>query len=479
MPRAKGRSPHPGVLLLAPVEGQCTYWRGRYIDPDTGKQRKEKINPVSHPDARTRLDWAKKKSKAIARRAEQLDRGAVRKTGTELEAVIATYYAAHTKLRPATITAYKAATNKLIAWCGQARIDTADNLNRAALKNFRASIANEPKRTSAKGKKRGKRTATETPRSPLSVNRELRAVRTVLGDLVDADQFARLTHDDLRRALKREKVDHERLSYMKPAELRALLGAALRHDATTHTITRKEHDGLRPVGTTPKFEAVAPFIAITLITGMRLNEALGLKWADVDLHARDLSGAEVGEIHLPAKTNKTHHARTIDLAVSPALRRLLAAMHLRDGGAGPVFRRRAVDEDGKPIALKRGHVDAAAKRLRGSVATKGRGKNATELFGFGAPKSFTWQALRRTCGTFLTNAPGIFGAASAYRSARQLGHSVTIAEKHYASLARGIPYEARDLETAMQITAELEALIATIEGKGEKGASNVIALVGR
>ncbi len=37
---------------------------------------------------------------------------------------------------------------------------------------------------------------------------------------------------------------------------------------------------------------------------------------------------------------------------------------------------------------------------------------------------FGWQVLRRTCGTFLTNAPGIFGEASAYRSARQLGHSV-------------------------------------------------------
>jgi hypothetical protein len=36
-------------------------------------------------------------------------------------------------------------------------------------------------------------------------------------------------------------------------------------------------------------------------------------------------------------------------------------------------------------------------------------------------------------------------------SARQLGHSVTVAEKHYLGVVRGIPREARTLEAAMQI----------------------------
>lgn len=58
---------------------------------------------------------------------------------------------------------------------------------------------------------------------------------------------------------------------------------------------------------------------------------------------------------------------------------------------------------------------------------------------FGAPEGFGWQMLRRTCGTYLTNAPSIFDAASAYQSAKQLGHSVQVAEKHYVDVARGIP----------------------------------------
>ena len=43
--------------------------------------------------------------------------------------------------------------------------------------------------------------------------------------------------------------------------------------------------------------------------------------------------------------------------------------------------------------------------------------------------------LRRTCAAVLTNAGGIYAGASAYRSAKRAGHSVTIAEKHYVDYA--------------------------------------------
>jgi hypothetical protein len=60
--------------------------------------------------------------------------------------------------------------------------------------------------------------------------------------------------------------------------------------------------------------------------------------------------------------------------------------------------------------------------------------------------------LARTRGARITaSLIGHFGAASAYRSAKQLGHSVAVAEKHYLGLVREIPATARTLETAMQI----------------------------
>jgi hypothetical protein len=62
----------------------------------------------------------------------------------------------------------------------------------------------------------------------------------------------------------------------------------------------------------------------------------------------------------------------------------------------------------------------------------------------------------------LTNAPGIFGAASAYRSAKQLGHSVAVAERHYLDVMRGIPREARTLEAAMQIEKQMTRVIAAV-----------------
>jgi hypothetical protein len=120
--------------------------------------------------------------------------------------------------------------------------------------------------------------------------------------------------------------------------------------------------------------------------------------------------------------------------VSPALRTLLAAMRVKSGGKGSVF------------GIAEGAADAAAKRLRAE---------------YGAPASFGWQMLRRTCGTYLTNAPGIFGAASAYRSAKQLGHSVAVAEKHYLGLVRGIPTTARTLEAAMQIEQQVNRLFGS------------------
>ena len=67
---------------------------------------------------------------------------------------------------------------------------------------------------------------------------------------------------------------------------------------------------------------------------------------------------------------------------------------------------------------------------------------------YGAP-TFDWQLLRSTCGTYLTNAPGIFNAATVFMSAKQLGHSVAVAERHYLGVHRGIPREAHTLEAAM------------------------------
>jgi integrase len=438
--KRRTRSPHPGVVLIPPdAAGRHPTWRARYVDADTGRQKKVRLDPAGLPTAETRRDWAIRRSKALARRRMELESGAPRATGTTMADAVAQYFKAHPELRPRTLSTYRVAADKLIRWASRAGVRTADDLTRAKLMDFRAHLVAERKRVAAPGSKRGTSKASTEPRSAHTVNRELRSARTILGHLRKRDLLPRLTSDDLRDALERMAVTTERVDYLKPADLRRLLQAALRHDADTHQITREEHKGLRPVGTTPKYDAVAPFVACVLLTGMRLGEAVSLEWKQVDLDALDHDGNPVGEIHLTGAT-KTKRARTIDLDVSPALRRLLAALKLATGGKGRVFGH-----------LTEGTVNAARKRLQAD---------------YGAPDGFGWQALRRTCGTYLTNAPGIFGAASAYRSARQLGHSVQVAERHYLGLARGIPREARDLETAMQV-ADLMREIVKRQGAGQ------------
>jgi integrase len=262
---------------------------------------------------------------------------------------------------------------------------------------------------------------------------------------------------------KRLDVPKERVEFLRPHEVRETLEAALRHDADTvlsrdeeqrlrsearaRGITRKAMAAIQPRGTTPKYEPIAPFVAFCLLSGARLGEALGLEWDRVDLDALDSSGKRTGEIHLEGWRLKTKQYRTIDLAVSPALRKLLATMHLAGGGKGSVF------------GLTEGLAEAAAKRLKAE---------------YSAPHSFGWQACRRTCATYLTNAPGIFGGASAYRSAAQLGHSVQVASRSYLGLVKGIPLEARTLEAAMQIEEQIERVVARISGSESAPARGLV-----
>lgn len=297
---------------------------------------------------------------------------------------------------------------------------------------FRATLVREPKRKHVKGGKRGALEDVDAARAPSTVNQELRAVGTVLGYLRSLRLLPRLTGDELKDGLKKLAVSLERLEYLKPAELQKLLDAALRHDAAMFAATREEHAGERPRGTTPRYQPVAPLVAAAMLTGMRFGELVALDWKNVDLDALDHDGKAVGELYVTA-ASKTKRARTVGLEVSPALRKLLEAMRLRSGGVGSVF---GLNESEAKSAERRLHAD------------------------FGAPASAGWQVLRQTAGTYLTNAPGIFGAASAYRSAKQLGHSVAVAERHYVGLVRGIPRDARTIEAAMQVEAQVKQIIA-------------------
>src|SRR5690606_20787675 len=132
---------------------------------------------------------------------------------------------------------------------------------------------------------------------------------------------------------------------------------------------------------------------------------------------------------------KTGHGRIVPLQVSPSLLAWLAKERLAASCAYVFGSVAEVDGKRVELPLPRDQAEAARRRL---------------IARFGAPV-FTWHDLRRTCGTFLPCAPGIYGAASAFLSAKRLGHSVTVAERLYTASVSNIPAAAATLEQAMSI----------------------------
>lgn len=170
---------------------------------------------------------------------------------------------------------------------------------------------------------------------------------------------------------------------------------------------------------------IQAFVYVLLLTGMRFGELFNLK-------KRNCVNLDRMRIELDASDTKTNSARVVWLEESPSVVAVLGEVMKSSSGAS--------DND-KIWPLTKHQLDSAkSKVVRG-----------------GFPR-FTWQALRRTCGSYLTCAPGIYGAASAFNSSKRLGHSVLIAERLYVGAVRGIPFEAKTLELAMGIAVKPEVI---------------------
>jgi integrase len=451
------RSPHPGVKLKRPQPAQRRdYWRAVYVDPDTGKTVYERLDPSVLTTDKARLHWAKRKSDDLAKRVRELADGAVRATGTSVEDGIKLFFQNMAHIRDSTHVGYTASANTFLSWCDAERV-TLDTLNRAKLIEFRAYALKQPWRRPVKNGERGERKAVDGKRrSVVTVNRDLRVTRIILGWLHKADRLPKLSRQDLEIALERYKEPENVPEYLPSHDLRGFLEACDRHDADTFVLTRwhRQRFGQRkggPADTTARHKPISPLVMAAMLTGMRLDELCLLEWrTHVDLNAIDHTGKVVGEIRLRAQDTKTHKSRTVAFDVSQALRDLFHALKAAGDGTGSVFN------------LTFDETQKALKRLRNV---------------YGAPERANYQMLRSTCSTFLTNAPSIYGAAAPFHSARQLGHSVEVAQKHYTGLIRGIPKEATTLEAAMQIEAECAAVIAHVKNQAAHS-GNVVSLRG-
>lgn len=433
---------HPGVRLKEKRHrsGRSS-WVAVYADPDTGKERQESLSQYGITAKRAREEWAKEKSKELQRRRlDRSRRGAGRGSATTFPAAVAAFVdARRPEVRPGTIKAYEKACPKLVQWAAETKLKYVEDLTLPLLSDFRTWFIARPKMVATKGGRRGEKCAAEGKRAARGLNSDLSSIRAMVNEWRRSGRVPKLTSDDIKDGLRRLSTDQARPAFLPAKTIKKLVRAALRHDRDLQGATAKDKAGRRR-----KQPPIAPVVVFALLSGCRLGEILSLTWDDVDLEAQ---GGR-GELTVLATAAKTRTERAIDLGVSPALRRLLARMQLQG----------AADSERLFPRITRGVADAARQRLVGE---------------YGAPE-FNWSskvgtkpALRSTCGTFLTNAPGIFGAASAYRSAKQLGHSVVIAERHYVGLVH-VPPEADTLDRAMGIDKEVAELVARLGAPGAR-----------
>jgi integrase len=370
---------HPGVTMVKVQSSAGERWRARWTDPDM--QKAKWLTLATAMTKAQREKWAKNQSKTLQMRKMALASGAapVRHGELTLSAAVDLYFKVNdSRLRDGTVTAYRTGVDALIHFA-KGRL-----LTGRLLQDFADSRLQARKLAQTSDDQGRAFVQTDKLRSLHSVNRELRTTRTVLEWLRVRGHVA-LTRDDIADALKRHKA--------KPTEAKPLFTPRLRE----------------LLAFCDKYEPqMKPFVVFLLLTGMRVGEATGVRFEQIDLAQSRIS--------LTADDTKTGHGRTVGInPPSPALHRLIESLP---------------QEDGRVFVWTEGQLNDFKKRSWRKLGWR-----------------WTPQQLRQTCASYSCSWP----ALGPFLSAKRLGHSTDVADRLYARAVVGIPATCRDLETAMGI----------------------------
>lgn len=412
---------HPGVKIKR-LKRTGT-WVARYVNPDTGKETQTSLTALGLSNAARRRRWAIAKSKEIKANRANMKAGITPETQTKPKDAIRAYYeSVQGQLKPKTLEAYRQASVPFVEWCEREGLRAIEKLTPAKLALFRDQLAKTKRaeRRTGKGAK-GMWKKGSKERSPFHTNKLLNGLRVILNNLRKRGFLPSLTSDEIAESLAYVKTPKTLPRFLTVAQIKQLMHAASEHDAKLDDGKGHHH----PV--------IKDFILAALLTGMRFSELAELQWEHVDL--------EAWEIRLPHTLTKTQQARVVGLRECPSLHELLKQ---RQGSSACkfVFGLGNVNSKGKTVytGFRKPVAEAARKRLMKKHK---------------APQ-FTWHDLRRTCGTYLACAPGIYGGASVFLSAKRLGHLVAVSERNYAGHLSSLPAKARTLEEVMDLPLPLE-----------------------
>ncbi len=424
------------------LDGSST-WYARYIEPDTGNEVQTNLTRMRLRSAEVRRDWAIRRAKALAKRNAELEAGLPLRGNTPITVAVKEYFHARSnELRASTLAAYNQGTGPFVEWAASVGLKYTDDVTPARLMQFRVSFGSRTAMdvVNGKGVGRGRRVPGKRQRSAVQVNKCLRALKTVLNHWRRLGLTPRVSSDTIADCLPYHRAPRPMRKFLTAAQTRDLFKAAGEHDCQVFNLTRDEKFVGLTSGSTSRYIPIAPFIAMALLTGCRVGEVLKLKWSSIS--------DDLAMLNLEHDETKTHHARRVDLRVSPWLIRLLEKVKPPDMNAAQ---------------LKDWFVFGGKEPYTYDLIESARARLISD---FAAPQ-FDWRTLRRTCGTFLVCAPGIYGGASAYMAARRLGHSVDVAERHYLGVVSDVAAKARTLEAALGVEAQVRSIVNTLGANHE------------
>lgn len=430
------KASHEWVRLVTrkrPSGGTVHY--ARWTDPDTGRSHDTNLDKLDVTNSRARTKWMKAKSKALADRRRELEKGAPIRTQTLVAKAVEKFLARQeTTKRPNTVKAYRKGSRKFSEWAKATGLKHVEQLTLPRLSDFHQWLASSTRMKAKPGGRLGQKVFTQEKRSPSGINSDLTTIRAMLSDWRRLGLTPNLTRDNVRDALPRLPVDRAKAPILEREEIAQLLRAAIAHDAATFKLSRAEKESNQvkywngEEGSTFKHECrIAPLLVVALLTGARIGELLALEWGQVKV-----TGSP--RLTVAATGTKTRTERAVSLSESPGLIPLFESI-----------RPEAADSTDLVFPISYDLLCSTRERL---------------IRVYGAP-AFVWSkthhgtpTLRATCGTYLTCSPSIYGAASAYLSASRLGHSIKTAERHYLGRV-DVPVGVQTLEGAMGIREQV------------------------
>ncbi|MBK9974284.1 MAG: tyrosine-type recombinase/integrase [Planctomycetes bacterium] len=409
----RSRNPYPGLSLFRRNKNGALIMT--WADPNTGRRKQMSL---SERGLRTRVEaheFCQSFSQKLQADKLAVERGESRpnevKTWAQIMATYLEQYAADKGSAAARRVDYE--LNTFRTWLsGPGKLcRLGKDMSRLMLVSISDFLKVLKKQHAVSGK-RGAYEPSDDPATPATKNSR-RATIIALLNWARRREYLSVSSDDIRDRIPKFKQERKVPSALSTEALSCLIRAAVtcdrlrcfsgRHDKQAY------HRGLASDAAPMRYKPVTPLMLLLTMTGMRLGEALHVRWENVDFERRII---KVCADPASGWMVKTRNERLVPLGDCPALEKLLLGLKLGCGANRYVI---AGDDPDRPREFNR----PAWERV-------------VEIAGLSnaSPK-----VLRSTFATALGSARG---GPTPYELAGRMGHSVEVAAKHYVA-----PTEAR------------------------------------